>query len=300
MSSKIITQFRRIFDRQMLNDGFVWKHNIYMHICFEQGWFAEVHVRSFASGYDFKVVCSVGLLPQLTADVLKNYHLFDEPSIGHKFDSFSNLPEDLQSKAWRIDDGCGYPEHYDTLPTSCDFFQYTLEKYQETVRPLFCDIHNLYDAYRFIEQYFDLPMFSLNRVHMLINALLSIDRSAEAIKLITYLHDKYSKRKNTSTKRLHTELEELREIDRTKQNLLKREDQFHYAAVKQRVKACQYDLEKLQYALDQLDDIEMDIRNGNVSDRIAAYRVDNEAATARLMRSFTKEERERMVNNWRK
>lgn len=300
MSSNIVKQFRGIFDQQMMQDGYIWKHNMYMHICFSQGWYAETHVCSYASGYEFKVVCSVGLLPMLTTDELKSYHLYQEPSIGLKYDCFANLPAALQPEAWRIIGD--YPEHYYTLPSTDAFFQYTLERYRVTVKPMIQSIQDLYDAYLFMRQTESLPMveYSFEKVHLLIDALVSVHHSTDAISLINDLRNEVWRRRNTISELLRTTEAKLHEVAQIELSQRQKSDQIRCALLEQNMKGMQNDLEKKQAAFDQLDEIEASIRSGKAADRTAAFLKLMDTSSARLLRSFTREERERMANNWRR
>ena len=120
MNSIDLKRFREIFEPQMNKDGFVWKHHMFMHICFEQGWYATLHPWVESHGDEFKAVCNVDLLVNLTPENLKLYHHAQEPSIGWCFDQTANLPKNLLFEVFRSYDR-PYPEHYYMLPSESFF-----------------------------------------------------------------------------------------------------------------------------------------------------------------------------------
>ncbi len=163
-------------------------------------------------------------------------------------------------------------------------------------------IRDLYDAYRFMMQTDNLVLmeYSLDTASILIDALLSINRSEDAIGLIDWFRNDILIRRETIRENLRVDMERLRESGKKEPNQRDHTEQLKHKLLEHNVEAGRYNLEKQQCALDQFDEIEALIRSGHVADRIAAYQRMNAASVAGLARGFTKAERDRMVNNWRR
>ncbi len=295
MNSTDLRRFREIFEKQMNQDGFVWKHHMFIHICFEQGWYATVHPWVVSYGDEFKTVCAVGLLVNLTAEELKLYHHAQEPSIGRYFDVFTNLPKELQFDVHRS--STEPPEHYETLPVSNVFFQYTLKRYAESVRPIFHEITNIHDVFLFERQYEVIPWPSLYDI-MMLDALMSAGYIIDALSYIPILRtktnekiDMYIKYKKEAIQKL----EELKQYENTMNEKL-RQVQIHGQQIV--LKGCIESIKNSQIYLQQLNKLEQMISAGTYQERINTYQERVSIAVANHMKCFSKKEKSIMIENW--
>ncbi len=281
----------------MDQDGLIWKNGIYVHVCFAEGWYAEIHPWSVKGGHEFKTVCSVGFLTELSDDGFTNARLSQEPSLGRTFDRFKNLPKQLQLQAWRISGE--FPERYDLLPATNDFYLYTLMRYQNTVRPLIHGIATVYDAYRFIKEYrfMHAPVPS-TLAYILIDELIVMNRLDEALQLVKDLRINLNSARDNYRKTLDRILSELRSLDERRYAERNDSEVAYNQILTMQRSSIEQGMEQQQLAANRLSLLDSEIRTCEYSNHLAAYIKKRETASARLIRCFTEKELRIMTEKW--
>lgn len=133
MRTEHIAMMRKIWDDQMRADGFIWKYKVWLHIDFDQRWFATIVPRSVAQGHCVDTGYIVNSIDQLNPDILrKELRYFSAPEA-------TQLIRGDQEKPI----GC-----YDHVISEATFSR-MLDEYRTIVREPLLQIQSIEDMVRF-------------------------------------------------------------------------------------------------------------------------------------------------------
>ncbi len=133
MNREQLRTFREIFEDDMNNGGFVWRHQMYVHVDFQQFWLLAVWPRVSGQGNLFDVHFGIFLMNSLDPEKIKLIHTGHLLSLSEHFGEGSS----------------GYISNAGELWNTVENYRYVFNVFQHKASPIFHGIRSTGDALDF-------------------------------------------------------------------------------------------------------------------------------------------------------
>ena len=179
MNRNDLNMFREVFENGLIEEGFIWRYQTYIHIDFEHFWYLAIWPKIFSDGHSFNIQFDLSFFNE-NSDIerrLKQLHSYQCQEVFVRFNFFQPVKR--------------------LLPVSKASFQESYDLYRSDVKKILHRIYTPNDACLFKQKYMvtlpdDPSQVYIEQGEKLINILLSIGEKTEALSMLPLMKNRIS------------------------------------------------------------------------------------------------------------